>query len=324
MLGKGLESLIPPQESRINADTSTFGADADKRGYKNISVNRRGERSESNPRKSAASQRDAVFHIEVEKIKPNPHQPRRNFDEEALKELADSIREFGLLQPIVVSKKEMETNDGTDVEYQLIAGERRWLASKMLGLERIPAIVRDIDLEIEKLELAVIENLQRENLNPIERARAFARLQDEFRLTQREIAARISKSRESIANAVRLLDLPSFVQEALEKNLITESHGRLLLTIDDPALREKIFRELIENKLTTRDLKNRVRLLKDGEAKTEEIVSPELKTLQEKLSEKLGAPVVVRQRGEKGKITIRFFSEEELQNIIQRLGEKET
>ncbi|MBI4086043.1 MAG: ParB/RepB/Spo0J family partition protein [Candidatus Liptonbacteria bacterium] len=333
MLGKGLESLIPPQDKgqvssvryqddqapnqpQINADNY-----ADERG-KEISVNQR-----SNPRKSAASQQDAIFHIELEKIKSNPQQPRRHFNEEGIRELAASIREFGLLQPIVVTKIEKETATGSDVEYQLIAGERRWLAAKMLGLERIPAIIRNVDLEQERLELAIIENIQRADLSPIERARAFSKLQDEFRLTQREIASKLGKSREVVANTVRLLDLPANIQEALEKGNISESHSRLLLSIEEPAAQERIFRELLENSLTTRDLKNRVRQLKsqpeDGEPLAEKSeISPELKMIQERLSAELGAPVEIERKGERGKITITFYSPEELENIISKF-EKE-
>src|SRR3989344_4719501 len=147
---------------------------------------------------------DAIFQIEVERITSNPHQPRREFNEEALKELANSIREFGVLQPLVVSKIERETENGTSVEYELIAGERRLMASKLAGLRTVPAIVRSTSSDKEKLELAIIENIQRADLNPIETARAFAKLQDEFKLTQREIAARLGKSREAVANSVRL------------------------------------------------------------------------------------------------------------------------
>jgi len=269
----------------------------------------------------APKQYDAVFHIEIEKIKPNPQQPRRNFDEEGIKELAASIREFGLLQPIVVTKIEREVPTGTEVEYQLVAGERRWLAAKTLGLERIPAIVRNVDLERERLELAVIENVQRENLNPIETARAFARLQDEFRLTQREIAARIGKSRETVANSVRLLSLPREVQEALEQGKVSESHGRLLLTIDDPALQLSLFNDLLANRLTTRDLKNRVEAARPKrEPAPAPELSPELKMLQERLASQLGAPVKIEQHGETGRITISFYSDEELKAITDRLG----
>ena len=264
---------------------------------------------------------EAIFQIETEKIHPNPDQPRRVFDEEQIRELAASIREFGLLQPIVVSKIEREVPTGTEVEYELISGERRLLAAKMLGLERIPAIVRNLSYDRERLELAVIENLQRENLNPIEMARAFARLQDEFRLTQREIASRLGKSREAIANTVRLLDLPPEIQESLQAGEISESHGRLLLTIDDPALQKRLFRDLLDNRLTTRELKNRAAKAQPEHAgRVTGGVSPELKSLEERLSSELGAPVSIKQHGESGRITINFYSPEELRGILERLG----
>lgn len=268
---------------------------------------------------------DAIFHIEVDKIKPNPDQPRRFFDPDGIKDLAASIREFGLLQPIVVTKVEKEVANGTEIEYVLISGERRLLASKMLGLERIPTIIRNIDLERERLELAIIENIQRENLNPIEIARSFARLQDEFRLTQREIAVRLGKSREVVANSLRLLDLPQIIQDAISRGAIQESHGRLLLAIDDPAAQERLYRDLIGNKLTTRELKTRVDAIKKRKKPAPENVdiSPELKIIQQKLNEKLGAPVEIKSSGESGKITIAFYSEEELVSILQRLGAEE-
>ncbi|MBS3903342.1 MAG: ParB/RepB/Spo0J family partition protein [Anaplasmataceae bacterium] len=272
------------------------------------------------PKKAQMS--EAVFLIEVEKIKPNPHQPRRTFDENALKELAQSIREHGILQPLVATKIEKETAGGTDVEYQLIAGERRFLASKMIGLERVPVIVRTLspDKPNQSLEIAIIENLQREDLNSIEMARAFARLQDEFRMTQREIATRLGKSRETVANTLRLLDLPHEMQEAIIKGQITESHGRLLLTIKDPALQDRLFRDLLENSITTRELHQRVR----KEVKSKEVVrgntmAPEIMMLEEKLSSTLGAPVRINQIGQSGKITINFYSPEELKNILNHL-----
>lgn len=267
---------------------------------------------------------ESVFHIEVAKIKPNPDQPRRNFDEASIRELASSIREFGILQPIVVTKVLKEVPGGTDVEYILVAGERRWLASKLLGLGTIPAIIRNIDLERERLEMAVIENIQRENLSPIEVARAIARLQDEFRLTQREIAVRLGKSRETVANTVRLLDLPQAAQDALERGEITESHGRLLLAVADPAAQQKLFKDLLDTRMTTRELKNRVEAMKRGDKKEEAPMplSPELKMFEEKLSADLGAPVRILQSGTSGRITITFYSGEELQNIVSRLGKE--
>lgn len=271
---------------------------------------------------------DHIFHIEVEKIHPNTSQPRREFNDDAIREMANSIREFGILQPLVVSRINRETLQGVEVEYELIAGERRLRAAKLLGLREVPAIIRNVDLEREKLELAVIENLQRENLNAIEMARAFQRLQEEFRMTQREIAAKLGKSRETVANTVRLLDLPEYLQEALQKGTISESHARLLLTVENPAAQKQLFDDIAEYGLTTRDVKERVRHFTGGVAhrgrpslaEIEANLPPEMRALQEELSSSLGAPVQIQKGAANGKITITFYSQEELENILKKLG----
>jgi ParB family chromosome partitioning protein len=275
-------------------------------------------------RPSGRQRSESVFYLEVEKIKPNEHQPRRNFDDESLAGLAASIREVGILQPLVVRKVEKEAPTGVEVEYELIAGERRLMAAKLAGLERVPAMVRSVDLARDRLELAVIENIQREDLSPIEAARAFARLQDEFRLTQREIAARLGKSRESVANTMRLLDLPGYIQEAIEKGQMSESHGRLLLGVDDPAAQQALFHDLLNNSLTTRELRRRTAFLKkkDKTPAGQQMMSPELKQFEERLASALSAPVKIHPRGEGGNITIDFFSPEELAQILRRLGEE--
>ncbi|MDD4931738.1 MAG: ParB/RepB/Spo0J family partition protein, partial [Candidatus Colwellbacteria bacterium] len=188
---------------------------------------------------------DSVFQIEVERIFPNPHQPRRYFDEGALIDLANSIREFGIIQPLVVTKVIKETETGTEVTYQLIAGERRLMAAKKVGLRTVPAIVKQVSMDRERLELAIIENVQRENLNPLETARSYARLQDEFGLTQREIAIRMGKSRETIANTLRLLNLPTEIQEALQEGKINESHARILLQVGDISKQREMFNSIL-------------------------------------------------------------------------------
>jgi ParB family chromosome partitioning protein len=274
---------------------------------------------------------DYIFHIEVEKISPNPSQPRRDFNDDAIREMANSVREFGFLQPLVVSKVEKETATGIDVEYQLIAGERRLRAAKLLGLRVVPAIIRNVDLEREKLELAVIENLQRENLNAVEMARAFQRLQEEFRMTQREIAAKLGKSRETVANTMRLLDLPEYVQDALQKGSLSESHARLLLAVENPAAQRRLYEDIVEHGLTTRDVKERVKQFGGGVghrgrpslAEMEANLPPEVRALQDELSSSLGAPVQIQKGATNGKITITFYSQEELENILKRLGKEE-
>ncbi len=277
---------------------------------------------------SASPMEDHIFHIEVDDIRPNPGQPRREFNDDAIREMANSIREFGILQPLVVSRVNKETSNGVEVEYELIAGERRLRAAKLLGLREVPAIIRNVDLEREKLELAVIENLQRENLNAIEMARAFQRLQEEFRMTQREIAAKLGKSRETVANTMRLLDLPEYLQEALQKGMISESHARLLLAVENPAAQKQLFDDIAEHGLTTRDLKERVRHFAGGPshrgrpslAEMEANLPPEIRAIQNELSSSLGAPVQIQKGAANGKIMITFYSQEELENILRKLG----
>ena len=355
MLGKGLESLIPPQKSpQPGAPAEPFvPAEVPVEPVQSIiqepiaqpavarpidppsqqpspSMNSAAAAarvfekaiSEHGPKEETAG---SIFHIEVDKISSNPSQPRREFNQEAIRDLAASIREFGLLQPLVVTKIEKETPNGITVEYQLIAGERRLLASKYLGLRVVPAIIRNVSLEREKLELAVIENIQRENLNPIETARAFQRLQEEFKLTQREIASKLGKSRETVANSVRLLDLPPYIQEALQKGDITESHGRLLLAIDDPGVQRRLFDDISLYKLTTRDVKERVEKLRrepgaGTAAENGEVLPPEIRAMKDSLSQSLGAPIEIKKGVNTGRISITFYSQEELENILRRLG----
>ncbi len=284
--------------------------------------------AEPKQKKNDSAPQEYIFHLEVEKITPNPTQPRRDFNEAAIRDLANSIREFGIIQPIIVSKISKETPTGLEVEYQLIAGERRLLAAKLLGLRVVPAIIRNIDLEREKLELAVIENLQRENLNPLEMARAFERLQEEFRMTQREIAAKLGKSRETVANTMRLLDLPDYIQDALQKGNLSESHARLLLAVDDLQAQRHIFDDIVEHGLTTRDVKERVKQFggraghrgRPSFAELEANLPPEMRALQNELSSSLGAPVQIQKGATNGKIMITFYSEEELENILRKLG----
>ena len=195
----------------------------------------------------------------------------------------------------------------------------------------VPAIIRNVNLEREKLELAVIENLQRENLNPVEMARAFQRLQEEFRMTQREIAAKLGKSRETVANTVRLLDLPEYIQDALQKGNLSESHARFLLAVENPAAQKQLFDDIAEHGLTTRDVKERVKRFGVGTghrgrpslAEMEANLPPEMRVLQDELSSSLGAPVQIQKSASSGKITISFYSQEELENILRKLGKEE-
>mgnify|MGYP001559699148 FL=1 len=269
---------------------------------------------------------DPIFHIETDKIKPNPYQPRKNFDEEALKELANSIREFGILHPLVVTKIETPTEFGTSVEYQLISGERRLMAAKLAGLERVPAIIKKSPTERERLEMAIIENIQRENLNPIEIARAYAKLQDLFSLTQREVAVRVGKSREAVTNSMRLLNLPSEIQDAVSLGKINESQARLLLMVDDIKEQQDLFNNIMMNNLSVREIRSRIHLRKaqTNEPQTPQI-DPETERIEEQLRELLGTKVKLQKEGQGGKLTINFYSNEELLSIIDKLAkEKES
>ena len=285
---------------------------------------------------SADGQKDKgiIFQIETDKILPNPHQPRRDFNEQSLQELANSIREFGVIQPLIVTKIEKESERGWTVSYELVAGERRLLAAKILGLTTVPAIIRQVPVEHEKLELAVTENVQRTNLNPIEFARAIAKLQEDFRLTQREVAARLGKSREAIANTLRLLSLPTEIQEAVATGKVSESQARLLLSVEDIAARDRLFREILTNNLTVREINLRVRQLKgkpvpesaeEGPvASSTKTIDPELLALKEELEAALGTPVELRKEGEGGKLTINFYSKEELEGILAKLKQNDS
>ena len=265
-------------------------------------------------------EREAVFHIEVEKIHPNPYQPRHEFNPEELEELAQSIREYGIIQPLIVSKIVRETETGADVEYQLIAGERRLLAAKKIGLMRVPAIVRRADTPKMKLELALIENIQRSDLSPLETAKAYAKLQDEFGLAQREIAMRVGKSREVVANTLRLLNLPSEIQDALSRGEINESQALILLSATDAAEQMRLFRDLLRQKMSVRELRRKTQT---GTVAVSPLQNSEHRFWEEQLEEKLGAPVKVIGEKDRGRVVIEFFSEEERAELLHRLlGER--
>ena len=206
-LGKGLSSLIPS-------------------GNKNT---------------KPSEARESVFYVETHKIKPNPKQPRKDFEKSSLEDLAASIKKYGILQPLLVSKEERDTQRGLEVQYELVAGERRWRAARLLNLPQVPVIIKDYLGEDKlKLELALVENLQREDLNAMEEAEAFARLQKDFNLTQKEVGERVGKSREAVANSVRLLELPSDIKESLRAGKIYRSHARALLAFKNESKQREI------------------------------------------------------------------------------------
>ncbi|MBI2023461.1 ParB/RepB/Spo0J family partition protein [Candidatus Giovannonibacteria bacterium] len=264
-------------------------------------------------------QKESVFWVELDKIEPNPYQPRREFDEAALAELAESIRSYGVLQPIVVTRKEIELPTGTAVRYELLAGERRLRASKLAGISHIPVIIRDETPAKVKLELALVENLQRENLNPMERARAFKQLIDEFGMLQREVAKKVGKSREVVANTMRLLSLPEEMQQAVAVGTITEGHTRPLLMLSEHTDEQKaLFSDIINKNLSVREAELISRNIAKSRARA--LLDPDTRSLQDRLENTLGTRVVIERKGEKGKISIEFFSEEELRSLSEKIS----
>jgi len=272
---------------------------------------------------------EKIFQIETDKIKSNPYQPRHLFTEDSLKELADSIREFGILQPLLVTRVEKETEKGTEVEYQLIAGERRLMAAKMIGLITVPVIIRRPIEEQKKLEMALIENIQREDLGVISKAKAFERLINEFGLTQQELASRIGKSREVIANTLRLLQLPLEVQKAIEEGLINEGHARAILLLNNPEKRKLFFKEILSKNLSGREAMDLAQRYLTLEGKTNNppaggrrqnlSTDPQDLEWKEKLEEYFQMPVFIKKKGERGAIEIKFFTEKDFDTILKKL-----
>lgn len=267
---------------------------------------------------------DKIFLIEVGKIKPNPYQPRHDFNEERLRDLADSIKQYGVLQPLVVTRNEVEREDGSlYTEYEIIAGERRWRASKIAGLSQVPAVIRTGEQsDKEKLELAIIENLQREDLNPIDRAQAFFKLVNEFGLSHTEVGKRVGRSREYVSNTIRILNLPQDMLDAVVNGQIAEGHTRpLLMLIDRPEEQLTLFKEILIKRLNVRDTEQIARRIAyDKVRKHASLVQPEIIEIEDKLTEKYGNRVKVEMKGETGgRIMIDYTSAEELRRILSML-----
>lgn len=271
---------------------------------------------------------NSIFWIEVEKIVPNPYQPRREFDQHALKDLSESIRMYGLLQPLVVTRKEMVKADGgLAVQYELISGERRLRASKLAGLVQVPVIIRagEEDARV-KLELAIIENLQREDLNPVDRARSFQRLAEEFGLKHSQIAEKMGKSREYVTNSIRLLSLPEHILTALSEKKISEGHTRpLLMLVDRPEEQETLFKEIVFKKITVREAESIARrvAVERTRKKDASLADPEIREFETKLNQALGTRVMIEKREQGGKVVIDFFSNEDLRHLLDMIEKRE-
>jgi len=267
---------------------------------------------------------DSVFWVEVERISPNPYQPRVDFNEENLKSLAESIRQYGVLMPLVVTRKDIEKDDGgIQTAYELIAGERRLRASKLVGLKEVPVVIRAGEqTDRMKLELAIIENLQREDLNAIDRARALAQLAENFGLSHAEIGAKVGKSREYVSNSIRLLALPDAIQQAVVGKEITEGHARALLMLSDrPEEQETLFKEIMLKKTTVRFVEQMARRIATDKIRKHD-KTPEMMELERSLTETLGTRVMIENRPNGGRVLIEFFSPEDLSHIATILAER--
>ena len=284
-LGKGLNSLIPANGVQVKPEIA----------------------------------KENVFYIEVHKIRPNPDQPRKDFDQEAIADLSKSIRKYGVLQPLLVSKIEESTNRGLNVFYQLIAGERRWRAAQLAGLPHVPVIIRD-ELPEDKsnrLEVALIENVQREDLNPMEEAEAYERLSNEFGLTQKEIAEKVSKSREVVANAVRLLKLPKYIQDALRAGRITNAHARALLAFPDESKQQEVYNQILKGGFSSKDVEEAAASAKSEKGRGRKDIR--FVSLEKNLTQKLNVPVLIKSSEKGGQIVIRFATHEELNTIAKNI-----
>lgn len=268
-----------------------------------------------------AFQGDSIFWVEVEKIVPNPFQPRREFNEDKLKELSESIRMYGILQPLTVTRNEIQREDGAFyTEYELIAGERRLRASKLAGLAQVPVIIRSgQDTEQEKLELAIIENLQREDLNAVDRALAFKQLAEVFKLSHGQVAKKVGRSREYVSNSIRLLGLPEYMLMSLRTGDISEGHARTLLMLKDRAEEQDVvFREILLKKLSVREVERITRKIASDKVRKKNWVNTDavLIEIEREFTDTLGTRVQISKTDFGGKLTIDYFSDEDLQKLL--------
>lgn len=285
-LGKGLDSLIP--EGKTKPITSTKSSEKEMKTGEQM--------------------------VKISKIEPNREQPRRHFEEDALLELADSIKQYGVLQPLLVQKK--------GDFYEIIAGERRWRAAKLAGIKEVPVIVKDYTKQ-EVVEIALIENIQRENLNPIEEAMAYKRLLTEFSLKQDEVAERVSKSRTAVTNSMRLLKLNEKIQQMIVDEMISTGHARALLSVENEEEQYNLAMRIFDEKLSVREVETIIRQMKNPKVPKEKKMIENsfiYKDLEEKMISVIGTKVSVNQKGKgKGKIEIEYYSDAELERIFDLL-----
>ncbi len=309
-LGRGLDALFLDRVP-IDAETESIEKSIEKIGANKASNSGFKEEKVIKADNQRAREGDFVEYLDIHSIMPNVNQPRKTFDEEKIKELSDSILEHGIIQPIVVRKK--------DKGYEIVAGERRWRAAMKAELPKVPCLVRELTDE-QNMLLAIIENMQREDLNPIEEAEGLQQMIVTFGLTQEEVSKSVGKSRPYIANSLRLLKLPEYVLEAILEGKISAGHGRTLVTIEKEEIRKEILDRIIAEGLSVREtekLASNIGKVKGRPAK--KVKNPNVAKVEEDLKQALGTRVYIKQNGKKGKIEIEYFSKEELERLIDTL-----
>ena len=293
-LGKGLDSLIPDKSTQVAKPSDSSKKEND--GVKKEKLS------------------NGYVMVKINEVEPNREQPRKDFDEDALLELSDSIKQYGVIQPLLVQKR--------DGFYEIIAGERRWRAAKLAGIKEVPVNIKEYS-EQEMVEVALIENIQREDLNPIEEAMAYKRLIEEFNLKQDELAERVSKSRTAVTNSMRILKLSKRVQQMIVDDMISTGHARALLAIDDEEVQYTIANKIFDEKLSVRETEKLVKdLNKPKKEKPEVEVANSFvyESLEEKLKSKMGTKVNVKHKPNgKGKIEIEYYSDDELEHIFEMI-----
>ena len=305
-LGRGLDALFPDKKTASKENEVKFTAKVEKKTEPAVKVKNVKERTET-PR-----QKKVPMMVKISMVEPNQNQPRKQFDEDALLELTESVKQYGILQPLLVSEKKDY--------YEIIAGERRWRAAKLAGLKEVPVIVKEFS-EQELVEISLIENIQREDLNAVEEAMAYKRLMDEFHLKQDEIADRVGKSRTAVTNSMRLLKLSAKVQQMLIDEMITAGHARAILAVSDMEKQESLAMRLFDEKLSVRETEKLVKAVlappKEKKSHSYSAEDAAYENLEEKMKSIMGTKVLIhRKKNDKGKIEIEYYSRDELERII--------
>lgn len=320
-LGRGLSSLIPQKkptnQSNNHSNTSSKKSFSEVDDYEqkipSDKKNTKQHFSNKKEKKVGNSEYDSIQEVSIDEIKANPYQPRKIFDEEKLDELASSIKKHGVIQPLIVSKR-------PEGGYELIAGERRFKASRKGGLQKVPVIVKRIG-DKEKMEWALIENIQRDDLNAIEEAEAYERLMEKFNYNQSEIAIQVGKSRSAVANTLRLLELSGNLKKLIKLNKISEGHGRALLGLEDRNQREILAEEIIRKRLSVRETEKKVKQINNPVSKkgSKREKDWDMVEIENKISDTLGTKVIIRKSSKGGKLILNYYSQEEFDNLFNKL-----